>query len=50
MVEASRPPLFDTGIVLSLLGYAAFYWWCERHANLRDEGAPRSRVRRADAV
>ncbi len=48
----SRPaaPLFVTGIVLSLLGYAAFYWWCERHASLREEGAPRSRVRRADAV
>lgn len=48
----SRPiaPLFVTGIVLSLVGYAAFYRWCERHANLREEGARRSRMRRADAV
>ena len=51
-LQWSRPaaPLFVTGIVLSLLGYAAFYWWCERHSNLREEGAPGSRVRSADVV
>ena len=51
-LQWSRPatPLFVIGIVLSLLGYAALYWWCERHSNLREEGAPGSRLRRTDAV
>ncbi len=51
-LEWSRPaaPLFVTGIVLSLLGYAAFYWWCDRHSNLREEGEPGSRVRSEDVV
>lgn len=50
-LQWARPaaPLFVAGIVLSLLGYAAFYWWCERHSNLREEGAPGSTpVRRAN--
>lgn len=51
-VEWSRPaaPLFAIGIVLSLLGYAAFYWWCEHHSALREEGAPGAKMRRADAI
>jgi len=46
----SAAPLWVTGIVLSLLGCAAFCWWCERHSNLFEEDAPGSRVRSADTV
>ncbi len=51
-LQWSRPaaPLFVTGIVLSLLGYAAFYWWCDRHSDLREEGGPGPRVRSEDVV